>query len=206
MEQHRVSDDRSATRLLRCARNDAYIGCHCEERSDEAISAVSDFACRHAVQQGVGHNNILADPDLCRRPAVSGEAGQLSAAAQGIRARRRDPRRRPPRTDRQAAGSRRWWTRACLHRRGSLPDRRRPDPRIFCGRGARQPATGARRDRCGAGGRAAPADGDVLRPGGIDGALHRDGPRRFARCDRVVSEPVQRGDPALRRLCREIHV
>ena len=59
--------------------------------------------------------------------------------------------------------------------------------------------------RRGAGGRAPPADRDVLRPGGIDRALHRDGPRRFARCDRVVSEPLQRGDPALRRLCREVH-
>ena len=29
-------------------------------------------------------------------------------------------------------------------------------------------------------GRAPPADRDVLRPGGIDGALHWDGPRRFA--------------------------
>jgi hypothetical protein len=33
------------------ARNDAYIGCHCEERSDEAISGVGGFACRPTVQQ-----------------------------------------------------------------------------------------------------------------------------------------------------------
>src|ERR1700730_16464691 len=45
--------------------------------------------------------------------------------------------------------------------------------------------------------RTSPADRDVLRPGAVDGTLHRDGPRRFARCDRVVSEPLQRGDPAL---------
>jgi len=30
-------------------------------------------------------------------------------------------------------------------------------------------------------------------------------PRRSARRDRGVSEPVQRGDPALRRACREVH-
>ena len=46
-------------------------------------------------------------------------------------------------------------------------------------------------------GRAPAADRDVLRPGGVDGALHRDGPRRFARCDRVVSDPLQRGHQAL---------
>src|SRR6202043_503354 len=40
---HRPSDDRSATRLLRYSRNDANIGCHCEERRDEAISGVGGF-------------------------------------------------------------------------------------------------------------------------------------------------------------------
>ncbi len=79
-----------------------------------------------------------------------------------------------------------------LHRRAiTLPPARR--------------ACRAGRGRRGAGGRAPPADRDVLRPGGIDGTLHRDGPRRSARCDRVVSEPVQCRDPALRRLCREVH-
>jgi hypothetical protein len=39
----RTMDDRAQTRLLRCARNDANIGCHCEERSDEAISGVGGF-------------------------------------------------------------------------------------------------------------------------------------------------------------------
>src|SRR5262249_50952597 len=54
-------------------------------------------------------------------------------------------------------------------------------------------------------GRASPIDRDVLRPGGIDRTLHRDGPRRSAGCDGVVSESVQCRDPALRRLCREVH-
>ena len=38
-------------RLLRYSRNDANKGCHCEERSDEAILGVGGFACRAAVQQ-----------------------------------------------------------------------------------------------------------------------------------------------------------
>jgi hypothetical protein len=37
------------------------------------------------------HNNILEDPEPRGRPVVPGEAGQLSAAAQGIWARRRVP-------------------------------------------------------------------------------------------------------------------
>ena len=37
------------------------------------------------------HNNVLEDPEPRRRPVVPGEAGQLSAAAQGIWARRRVP-------------------------------------------------------------------------------------------------------------------
>jgi hypothetical protein len=37
----RTMPDGAETRLLRCARNDTVNGCHCEERSDEAISAAA---------------------------------------------------------------------------------------------------------------------------------------------------------------------
>jgi hypothetical protein len=68
--------------------------------------------------------------------------GQLSAAVQGIRARRRVPRGRPPRADRQAPGSRRGRTRAGLPRRGPLRDRQRPIPGICTGGRADHPAAG----------------------------------------------------------------
>ena len=143
----------------------------------------------------------------------------IGGCARNYGLRRRDPRRRSPRADRQSALAgrrerRRRGLAFCRGRPSSETIRRRPasfffffffffppppppsrlctaSPRRFdrvAGGGAARPGIGP--------GRASPADCDVLRPGGIDGALDRDGPRRSARCHRLVSEPVQWGDPA----------